>query len=237
MTLCLHAGAEFVNYDALCALAVPAPTETHFPIPHHIVVSVVKHMLSFYGHEVTEEHHGVTPDGARYFGLLSLRSKYGDYEDTVGLRNSHDKKFPIGIAYGSRTFVCDNLAFIGDHVVKRKHTQKAKHELPALISEMIEPLASQREAQYRTIQLYRDTPLADSLADQAIMQMYRNGVINVQRISEVLNQWEDPECDWGDKTAYRLFNAATFTLKGKVLENPSSTRQLHTIIDGVCQRH
>ena len=27
----------------------------------------------------------------RYFGLLSLRSPYTGYEDTVGLRNSHDK--------------------------------------------------------------------------------------------------------------------------------------------------
>jgi hypothetical protein len=26
----------------------------------------------------------------------------GDYTDTVGLRNSHDKSFPIGTAFGSR---------------------------------------------------------------------------------------------------------------------------------------
>jgi hypothetical protein len=68
------------------------------------------------------QHHAITPDGARYFGMLTLRSNYGDYGDLVGLRNSHDKTFPIGIAFGSRVFVCDNLAFIGDHVIRRKHT-------------------------------------------------------------------------------------------------------------------
>jgi hypothetical protein len=61
---------------------------------------------------------------------MTLRSPYDDYTDTVGLRNSHDKSFPIGIAFGSRVFVCDNLAFHGEHVIRRKHTVKAKRELP-----------------------------------------------------------------------------------------------------------
>jgi hypothetical protein len=46
----------------------------------------------------------------------------------VGLRNSHDKSFPVGIAFGSRVFVCDNAAFIADHVIKRRHTANAKRD-------------------------------------------------------------------------------------------------------------
>jgi hypothetical protein len=52
----------------------------------------------------TFSSHAITQDGARYFGLMSLRSPYGDYTDTVGLRNSHDKSFPIGLAFGSRVW-------------------------------------------------------------------------------------------------------------------------------------
>ena len=33
-------------------------------------------------------------------------------------------------AFGSRVFVCDNLAFVGDHVIGRKHTVKAKRPGP-----------------------------------------------------------------------------------------------------------
>ena len=69
---------------------------------------------------------------------MSLKSPYGDYTDTLGLRNSHDKTFPIGIAYSSRVFVCDNLAFMGDHVIRRKHTAKAKRELTKRASRGIE---------------------------------------------------------------------------------------------------
>jgi hypothetical protein len=72
------------------------------------------------------------------------QSAYGNYADTVGLRNSHDKSFPIGIAFGSRVFVCDNTAFVGEHVIQRKHTVKAKRELPGLITEIVQPLQQQR---------------------------------------------------------------------------------------------
>jgi hypothetical protein len=60
------------------------------------------------------------------------------YEDTVGLRNSHDKRFPIGIGFGSRVFVCDNLSFYADRVIRRKHTANMKRMLPGLIGEVVE---------------------------------------------------------------------------------------------------
>jgi hypothetical protein len=147
MSLMLHSGANAVSYDDLRAVPLPAPTDTHNPVAHHEIVELVRYTLGFYGHEIAEESHAVTPDGMRYFGLMSLCSPYGDYTDTVGLRNSNDRTFPIGIAFGSRVFVCDNLAFIGDQVIRRKHTVKAKRELPGLVKEIVQPLQAQRIAQ------------------------------------------------------------------------------------------
>jgi hypothetical protein len=118
----LHVGAQPAEYDELRAPDTPMPTATHVPIPHFRVVDMLRHTLAFYGHEVTEEHFGVTEDGMRFFGLLSLRSTYGGYEDTVALRNSHDKKFPVGIGFGGRVFCCDNLSFIADERVKQLRT-------------------------------------------------------------------------------------------------------------------
>ncbi len=237
MTLMLHSGAEEVPFEQLRELETPPATPTHVPIPHYRLVDKVKHSLAYYGHEVTEQHHGVTEDGNRYFGLLSLRSTYTGYEDTVGLRNSHDKKFPIGISFGSRVFVCDNLSFIGDHVIKRRHTARAKIELPGLIEEVIEPLVGHREAQHRCFERYKGAALADETADHLILEMYRQGIINVTRIAAVMNQWENPDFDWGDRTAYRLFNAATHALEGRITENPDVTARLHQVIDGICTTH
>ena len=143
MTLMLHRDAKALDYDGLRALDTPPATPTHVPIPHFRVVDMLKTTLGMYGHEVVSEHHGITEDGMRYFGLLSLRSPYTGYEDTCGLRNSHDRSFPVGVGFGSRVFVCDNLAFIADHVIKRKHTANLKRDLPGIIGELIEPLALQ----------------------------------------------------------------------------------------------
>ena len=52
-----------------------------------------------------------------------------------------------------------------------------------------------------------------------------------------LNQWETPTFkEWGEKTAWRLFNATTFALNGKIAEDSTTTRQLHQIIDAVSER-
>ena len=202
-------------------LETPAATPTHVPIPHFRLVDMLRHTLGFYGHQITEEHHGVTKDGLRYFGLLSLRSPYTGYEDTVGLRNSHDKSFPISVGYGARVFVCDNLSFIAEHVVRRKHTANAKRDLPALVGELVEPLTEQREAQHNTFEQYKATALTNMSADHAIMELYRHDVLNLTRIPDVVQQWEHPKYEeWGDKTAWRLFNAVTFALNGRVAENP-----------------
>lgn len=235
MTLLLHAGANPVEYDALRVLETPAATATHVPIPHFRVVDLIAHALAYYGHQITEQHFGMTPDGMRFFGVLCLKSDYTGYNDMVGLRNSHDRKFPVGVSFGSRTFVCDNLAFSGDAVIKRKHTTNLKRDLPGLIGEIIEPLAIQREAQKVQFDRYRATDVTDQRADQAIMQMYRQQVIGVQKIADVLKEWEEPCHDWGHKSGWRLFNAATFALTGRVSENPKATADLHKILDLTCE--
>lgn len=237
MSLILHCGAEEVDYDALRSLETPPATQTHVPIPHFRLVDMMRHTLSFYGHEITDEHHGLTADGARYFGLLALKSTYDGYEDTVALRNSHDKKFPVGIGFGGHVFCCDNLSFYADHVIRRKHTVNAKRDLPGLVGELVEPLVEHREAQHRTFELYRSTTLSDPLADHAILGMYREGVIGVQRIPDVIREWDEPTHEefQGERTAWRLFNAATFILHGRVVENSGITRKLHDVIDGICE--
>lgn len=230
MPLMLHTGAEPVEYEKLRELPVPLATDTHVPIPHHSVVDMVKYSLGFFGHEIVGEDYGVTPDGARFFGVLSLRSEYGDYTDTVGLRNSHDKRFPIGISFGSRVFVCDNLAFNGDHVIKRKHTANAKRDLPGLVAQVVEPLRDQRLHQAAMFDRYRRKPLTQMEVDHIIMTLWRRGIVLKTKIEDVWNAYENPPCDWGDETAWRLFNATTYTLRN-VTEDPSITARLHNVID------
>lgn len=237
MTLMLHCGAEEIDYDSLRDLHTPPATKSHVPIAHASVVDMLKHSLDYYGHEVTEEHHGVTKDGDRYFGLLSLKSAYGNYEDTVVLRNSHDKKFPVSIGSGGRVFCCDNLSFHAEHVIRRRHTLNLVRDMPMMIHQAVEPLNQQRANQAQTFERYQQQMLTDESADHAILNMWRENVITPRRIPEVVKQWDDPQFeDWGaEPTAWRLFNSVTFVLAGRITENPQVTRRLHNVIDGTCE--
>lgn len=95
----LHAGA--MSYDELRTLETPIAMPTHVPIPHHRVVDLIAHSLGYWDHQVTEQHFGLTPDGMRFFGVLCLKSDYTGYTDMVGLRNSHDRKFPVADDVGT----------------------------------------------------------------------------------------------------------------------------------------
>ena len=58
--LTLHAGANAVTYDELRAVKTPDATDSHLPVPHHEIVGVMRYTLGFFGHEVAEEHLGLT---------------------------------------------------------------------------------------------------------------------------------------------------------------------------------
>lgn len=234
MELNLHSGGELIDFDGLRSLPLPEATATHHPIAHADVVDMVRYSLGYFGHEIVEEQHAIDKDGDRYFGLMALKSPYSSHVDTIGLRNSHDKSFPIGIAMGSHVFVCSNLAFHSEVVIRRKHTKGARYALPSLVAEIIQPLRDKRVAQNNQFERYRSVALTDDDADRLIMQMFKRGIINVTRIPEVLEQWENPTCDYGPKTAYRLFNGVTWSLKPKIMEQPQLTHDLHQLIDGVC---
>jgi hypothetical protein len=54
-------------------------------------------------------------------------------------------------------------------------------------------------------------------------------------VADPVRDWEEPfEAFQYDRSAWRLFNPVTFALNGWIAENPSVTRTLHDVIDGVC---
>ena len=237
MTLILHCGADPVDYDGLRGLHTPEATESHVPIPHSRIVDLVRHTLTFHGHVIQSEEHGTTQDGARYFGVMQLASTYGGYEDSVILRNSHDKSFPVGVGFGSHVFCCDNMAFIADTVIKRRHTVKLKRDLPGMVIEIVEPLAEVRRKQHESFDRFKAIEVTDTDADHLIMEMYRQKVINVTKIADVHNEWQSPTFEEmaEQKNAWRLFNAATFALRDRAVQHPAATQALHTIIEGMCE--
>src|SRR5688572_16952212 len=94
--LILHCGAEAVTMDAVASVDTPRATSTWNPIPHHQLIQTVHRTLATTNLKIGTQAHSLTHDGARYFGLMEIKSRKSsdDYCWVLGLRNSHDKTFP-----------------------------------------------------------------------------------------------------------------------------------------------
>lgn len=122
--LLAHTGAELMTRQNLLGIQTPAGTDTHKPIAHAQLVETVIQTLGYRNIKVTRDQYALTPDGMRMFGIIQVDIVQNGVSFTIGLRNSHDKSFSLGICAGWTTFVCDNLAFHSDfQALTKKHSK------------------------------------------------------------------------------------------------------------------
>lgn len=235
-SLCLHCGANEVPRSLLSEVRLPEVTKTYTPIGHDTFINIVQDKLQDVGFRFGVEAHSLTKGGDRYFGLVQLLNgtESEQHALVVGVRNSIDKSFPAAIAFGSQVFVCDNLAFTGEVKVSRKHTTHIMRDLPGLVASAVSQTALMRDNQNSRFEFYQNSPLRTRAADHVIVEMLRRGVINTQRVEKVVAEWDEPSHDFGGRTAWRLFNAATEVLKTTALnQRPGRTIVLQAILDSV----
>ena len=228
----LHSGGNTVTLDELAAATTPAATNTFMPIPHINLVELVKDSLVRTGYSITEETHALA--GERYFGLMDLKSDYKDRTTTIGLRNSHDHRFPAGMVVGNRVFVCSNLAFNGEVKFARKHTVHILRDLPRLVDSSIGKINAFETSQNARIYSYKTTELNIQEADHALMSILRAQILPANTIVKVLQEFNNPRYDEfkkDGKTVWRLYNSCTEFMKNSLWLLPRRTFALHAILD------
>ena len=243
--LMLHCGADAISREALYALPEPTPMgPRHRPIHHADFIEAVEGELILAGYDIKETAMGVTGDGARLFGVMDVQhARLPSFDGgaySIGFRGSHDQTISRGLAAGSHIFVCDNMAFNGEVVMNTKQTTEILSRLPTMIREMIEKLDGAFRHQVVQLDAYRTNQISHREADAAILEMGRQGVVNWGELGKVVQEWDAPsheEHTEGGHNVWRLFNAATETLK---LRNPTHPRlpnlapktiKLHAICD------
>jgi hypothetical protein len=237
LPMILHCGAVKVDEQELRAVVPPANTNTWFPLPHHELVDCARRHLNNAGIEIVDELHTLTRNGDRYFGLLAVKNRNTqsreDYEWLAGIRNSNDRAFSAGIAFGSRVMICDNLAFSGEIVIARKHTRYIVQDLPRLITRAAGDLKTHWHGMDRRIQQYKEAEITDSVAHDTIIRALDAKVISGQDVRHVLKEWRKPSHEaFEPRTAWSLFNGFTEVLKDVSMQDlPRRTRSLHGVID------
>jgi hypothetical protein len=220
--LCLHRGARLVETDELSAVPAPPPEGRWFPLSHGAVLRRVRETLQETGYAVRREQLALSPDNARFFGVIDLRAALAsDVTLAVGVRNSIDKTFPIGFCAGSRVFCCDNLAFRAELLVKRKHTRFGEQRFAAAIGEAMVKLNQFQIDEAERIRVMCHTEVPGDRADALILRAFEKGIVPALALPRVLREWRAPSFeDFRDRTLWSLFNAFTTALRDRAKANP-----------------
>ncbi len=238
-TLLLHAGGREVTREELTEFTCPPATKTWRPISHTNVLDTALNTLAEAGYEVAKIRLGVSNEGKRFFGTLDLTTALtpeGSVALAVGLRSSFDQSFPLGFCAGTRTFVCDNLAFRSDLMVKRKHTVNGAARFSADIAKAVMSLGSFKEAETMRIQQLRDAEMTDAQAESFMLRAcLQRGIVAQRQLPLVFREWHEPEHDaFRPRTAWSLLSAFTSVLRELQQRNPAElahrTMRLHALL-------
>jgi hypothetical protein len=129
----------------------------------------------------------------------------------------------MGFCAGSRVFVCDNLAFRSDLMVRRKHSPNGVAHFSADIAGAVMQLTSFKEAETARIAIMAETTMTDERADSLILRAaIGRGIIPLRAIPHVVREWNEPRHEqFEPRTAWSLFNAFTATLSSMQESNPA----------------
>jgi hypothetical protein len=233
--LCLHCGGHLATREEVANTSTPSPTNTWQPIPHIELIERVEEALELNKLEIGNVAHALSHGGARYFGLMEIRSPElaaDDYAYVLGIRNSHDKKFPAGLLCGSQCFLCDNLAFSAEVKITRKHTKFIQRDLVPLVQTSIGRLMTTWRQQDERLERYKQHGLTDEQVHDLVIRSVDVGILPNRKVPDLLKEWREPHYEeFSGRNAWSLFNAYTEVLKGNLTELPKRTERLHAILD------
>ena len=235
-TLSAHAGATLVRRADVMAVETPNRTATWVPIAHKFLLEELGRWLERMDgvFKLNREQHALSHNGARYFGVFDLAAEGGkDYGLAIGLRNSHDKTFPAGLAVGGRVFVCDNLSFSGEVTLARKHTAFIRRDLGRLCADAFGRVQAMRLAQEERFGAYKATELNDATVHDLLIRSVDCRVIPNAQVPRILAEWRTPTHEaFKPRTAWSLFNCYTEAAKEwNPFELPQRTQRLHALLD------
>ena len=205
---------KFVSRNEVALVPTPEASESWKPVPHIDVIEAVSEVVQAHNWQILDENFGLAREGQKMFGVMRInKSNSSDWSRCIGLRNSHDKSFAVGLSAGISVTVCSNLAFGGTTVIKRRHTSRIE------LTELVDVAMTELENEFLMLEtVCEDLKIIylknDDEARSRIVRAAELGVINSSDIIPVWNEFKNPRHEeFAEPTRYSLLNAFTETIK------------------------
>jgi len=213
MGLCMCEG-KFVDRNEVALVETPEGTDSWKPVPHIEVIEAVTEVVKAHDWTITEERFGLAREGQKLFGVMKInKSSSTDWTRCIGLRNSHDKSFSVGLSAGISVMVCSNMAFGGTMVIKRRHTSRME------LAQLVDVAVNELENEFLILEtVCEDLKVQyiknDDEARSTIVRAAEIGAINSSDILPVFQEFKRPRHDdFLEPTRWSLLNAFTETIK------------------------
>lgn len=191
--LVLHRGAREVTEEELDQVEAPPPTETWFPKSHSLVLRTVRQSLGEAGFDIANQRLALSRCNARFFGVLDLTAPIAEgVALAVGVRNSIDQSLPIGAVFGSRVFVCDNLAFSSEVTIAKRHTKYGEQRFVEAASTAMQGLAQFRAVESERISRLQGIELSEDAANSFLLQAFEKSVLSSRLLPLAIREWREP---------------------------------------------
>ena len=205
---------KYVGRDEIARIDTPSSTVSWKPVPHIDVIEAVTKVIKAHDWEIEGEKFGLAREGQKMFGVMEIsRSSSPEWHRCIGIRNSHDKSFAVGLSAGIVVCVCTNMAFGGTTVIKRRHTSGI--ELSQLIDRAVASLEDDFLTTETVCEDLKDVYIEDDdEARSCIVRAAELGVINSSDILPVYHEFKEPSHEeFREPTRWSLLNAFTETVK------------------------
>lgn len=238
--LILHCGASAVGVEEVKGVTTPDGTRTWHPLPHMDVYDAFTEELET-SFDLKNTVHALNHDGGDWFCLMELHPKQvaqvetmkNLWVTTLGLRNSHLKRFRAGAVLGATVFVCDNLSFCGESEWHKKHTPGIRESMADGVKRLLEDVYNTRDKQEQRFEAYQNSAITVPHANNLIINAARHRVIPANKILEVADEFTNPRHEeFEEKNMWSLFNSFTEIMKPLGLETKQArTMRLHDVCD------
>ena len=222
-------------------------TNTYKPIANKVLLDMLKNVADFQGLQLVNPEFGLARKGQRMFAVYEVEGHdhlNGQVRMMLGVRNAFDGTLSAGICFGSKVFVCSNLAFTGyagegnniTGKVTHVHTRNIEDTLFQRLKDGLAQINSFRNYQQDFYQFLNKISISNDKAYATIVRAVRSDAIPNKDIVRVADIWDDSgdldcegQANWHKefypRNAWSLFNIFTENHKQYTERNPFTANQ------------
>tara|TARA_Y100001973_G_C5209214_1_gene344240 strand:- start:20820 stop:21575 length:756 start_codon:yes stop_codon:yes gene_type:complete len=202
--------------EEIKAVALPEKTDTYQPVAHEEVISYVLNELSdkLPQFKLQDINYGLSQKGQCLFGMATFSNGNKYMGPSIAFRNSYNKEFSLGFAFGSQVFVCANGMFTGDIVVAKKHTTNVWSSMREVMDVEIANVEKSYKKLETDVSAMKEIAMPTDEGFKALGLLRGKEVLTPRVFEKAMKEFIEPTYyEHKDGTALQLYNACTEGLK------------------------